>query len=154
MATFSADGVDVRNFPPNSTIGGQEIVVRVEHQFDSVVTLDANDVIRMVKLPADYMFVSCELDTDALGTSAVASVGILNAAETAIAAAAITGQSIASAAIARDNSSAARRYVTDIDTDRMVGIVVTTAASAALTAGVKVGLTMRYRVKQMIEPQL
>lgn len=154
MATYDADGLDARNFPPSSTIGGQEIVVRTEHIFLQSVTLAANDVIRMVKLPANYMLTGVELDADALGSSIVVSVGILNAAGTAMAAAAITGQSAASAVIARDNSSAARRYVTDIEDDRTVGILVTTGAGSALSANAKVGLTMRYRVTQLIEPNL
>jgi hypothetical protein len=150
MAVYSSKYADISNIPTSSQ-GGNEIVVRASIKFLTAVTLAENDVLRFARLPAGYALTSVELDNDALGTAAVASVGILNTAETAVASAAITSANIATAGIKLDNSSAARRAAVS-DDDRMVGAVVTTAASAALAQNAVVGLTLRYRPKQVLEP--
>lgn len=152
MAVYTAKGVDVRNFPPDSSIGGGEVVVRTQIIFAAAVTLATNDVLRMVNLPKGYVITDLEIDHDALGTGAVVSAGILNTGETAVASAGITGASVAASGIKFSNDPAARRVLPSELETKMVGLVVTTGASAALSAGAKVGLTMRYRPKQLVEP--
>lgn len=152
MATYTAKGFGVKNFPPTSNHGGLELVARTAIVFASAITLAENDVLRFFTLPKGYVLTSVELDHDAMGTSAACSVGILNAGETAVASAAITGAAIATAGIKVDNSSVARRLPPLETDDRVVGAVITTAAGAALSAGAVIGLTMRYRPKQIITP--
>lgn len=151
MAVFSSKAVDVKNFPPDNKEAGAENAVRAEIVFSSAVTLAQNDVLRFMRLPRGFVVTSIELDNDALGTASVASVGILNDAETAVDKAAITGANTASAGIKVDNAFAARRAGA-FDVEKTIGAVITTAASAALAPGAKVGVTVRFRRKQNIEP--
>lgn len=151
MAVFSSKAVDVKNAPATSTIGGNELVFRASIVFPTTITLATNDVMRFVRLPKGFVLTSVELDHDAMGTSAVCSVGILNTGETAVASAAITGAAIATAGLKVDNSSAARRVAVS-DVDQVIGAVITTGAGAALSAGAKIGLTIRYRPKQIVQP--
>lgn len=151
MAIYSAKGYGIKNFPATNSEAGEEMVVRVQVLFAAAVTLALNDTIRLCKLPKGFAVTSIEIDNDALGTAGVASVGVLDATATTMAAAAITGADMATAGIKVNNAFAARRLAIS-DTDQVIGAVMTTGASAALTAGAKLGATIRYRSKQNVEP--
>jgi hypothetical protein len=137
---------------PTNTDGMTGLVHRVALTFVTAVTLGVGDVLRLAKLPAGFALTSITLDNDALGTACVGDVGLLNVGETAVAAIEIGAAALATAGIKTSSSSAARRTAIDPDKSTTVGIVITTAASAALTAGAKVYANIHYRAKQLVEP--
>jgi hypothetical protein len=149
MATYSSKMADLKNIP-TSSVAGNEIVVRSAIVFPTAVTLASGDVLRFARIPKGFALSAVSIDNDSLGTAAVGSVGILNTEETAVATAGITNADLATAGIKVENNVAARRAGVTA-ADRMVGLVVTTAASAALAQGAQIGLVLRYRPKQLIE---
>lgn len=136
---------------PTSTNSGQLLAYRVAFTFAAAVTLALNDVIRLAVLPPNFSLVGVDIDNDALGTACVGNVGVLNTAETATIANAIALCPLAAAGFTVTNNAAARRLAIDPDTPQTVGIVISTAASAALAAGATVGAIIYYRAKQSVE---
>lgn len=150
MAVFTTETYQNGSLPTN-THAGLAMEVRVSLRFAAAITLALGDVIRLAKLPPNYALTNVELDIDSLGTAAVGSVGLLNAAETEVAKPTHTGQSLATAGVFVGNKMDARRTPIDEDNSTTIGIVLTTAASAALAQGAVVAATIRYRAKQVIE---
>lgn len=136
---------------PTNTHAGMAMEVRVSLTFATAITLALGDVIRLAKLPANYALTNVELDIDSLGAAAVGSVGLLNAAETAVEKPTHTGQNLAVAGVFVGNKMDARRTPIDEENSTTIGVVITTAASAALAQGAVIGATIRYRAKQVIE---
>lgn len=115
--------------------------------------LDVNDIGRVGILPAGCVPVGLLIDSDDLDTGAAAvamSVGVLNAGETDLSTAEAdggaawgTGLTVAQAGGQVQVTSKALSRVTPTQTDRMIGLKVTTAP-ATKAPGV-VGVTLLYR---------
>lgn len=149
MATFIAE--QYKNGQAQSSTGMSNTTIRCYFKFPSVVTLALGDVIKLCKIPPNYAVVGVTVDTDILGTAAAGKVGILNAAETAVEFASHTASSLATKALLPANTVDLYRFVAPQDVVKTVGIEITTAASAALVAGVVVGANITIRPRQTVE---
>lgn len=111
--------------------------------------LALNNVLSMVVLPADCVPVGYVLnsgDLDSNGTPLIQlGFGVLNADETAIATSLITGSTIAQAGGIVLHTASKAAYdalgaITSSDKDRMIGVVISTAAATAQAGFVEVEL--------------
>lgn len=150
MAVYTAKHYLNRDMPTSAN-SGQALEYRAYFTFPAIVTLALNDVIRLAQLPPNFSLVGIDIDNDALGTLCVGNAGLLNAGETAIASTAVSLADLATAGLKVTNSSSARRFAINPTASQTIGIVISTAATAALAAGATVGATIRYRAKQSVE---
>jgi hypothetical protein len=139
-----------------------EVTVRVTAGI--VGTGAINDVIKLARLPADCICTGWILEGDDLdsGTNLLTTdLGILNAAETAVSAAAADGGKWLTASGALTGApgyvdmwsgTATEKQkllrMTPASTNRTVGLVVIAAGNAAAVAAAQVGLTLWYRPSQ------
>lgn len=139
---FREDGM------PSGARAGDARSFRASYVFASAVTLATGDMVELGKVPPGHVIADMALDADALGTGAVVSAGVLNAGSTDLAATGISNANAAAGGYARQNATSAMRVPVSETASLPVGLKVTTGASAALSAGAKVGLTVWYRPKQ------
>lgn len=149
--TNSNDYLDGRK-PVVFPSGSEVVAVRFPISL-AAADLDANDIGRVGILPAGCVPVGLLVDSDDLDTgtpAVVLSVGVLNAAETDLSTADAdggaawgTGLTVAQAGGQVQVTSKALSRVTPTQTDRMIGLKVTTAP-ATKAPGV-VGVTLLYR---------
>lgn len=148
MATFISE--QYKNGQSQSPTGMSNASIRCSYKFATAVTLALGDIIKLCKIPSGYSLVSVTLDTDALGTACVGKAGILNAGETAVASATHTSAALSSIGLIQANTIDGVRAGPS-DTVRTVGIEITTAASAALSANAVIGATVVIRPRQPVE---
>lgn len=161
MAAFAVANNDfytgTKSMPQPADSG--EVCIRVTASITG--TGAVNDVIKLARLPADCVVTGWELDADDLdsGTNTLAvDFGILNAAETAVSAAAgdggkwltgSTGLTAAPSYVDFWNGTAAEKRallrMSPSSANRSVGLVVTVAGNAAAVASAVVGLSIWYR---------
>lgn len=149
MATFVSE--QYKNGQAHSSTGMSNTSIRCYFKFPSAVTLAAGDIIKLCKLPPNHAVVGITLDTDVLGTAAVGKAGLLNTAETAVESASHTESSLATKALLHANTVDLYRLTPPQDMVKTVGIEITTAASAALSAGAIVGAIVTIRPRQTVE---
>lgn len=148
MTTYTSD--QYAEQMPTSTEAGEQLVFQCRYKFTSAVTLAQNDIIKMAQLPPNFVVTDIRMETDALGTSSAVSVGLLNAGATDMSQTLIGAASSASAVIRSTDVTAGVR-VGPSTSVTPIGVKVTTAGSADLSANAICSLTIRYRPKQNVE---
>lgn len=148
MATFISE--QYKNGQSQSPTGMSNASIRCYFKFPTAVTLALGDIIKLCKIPSGHALVSVSIDTDALGTACVGKAGILNAGETAVTSATHTSSALSAQAVLHANTVDGVRAGPS-DSVRTVGIEITTAASAALSANAVIGATVVIRPRQPVE---
>ena len=142
MATLTATAASAQQ--PSITPDAAGEVYAVRGSIALAAALALNDVIEMVKLPADCVPVDFTIDTDDLDSDAspalALSVGFTAGTAAEFRAAAAVGQA---AGVVRMDSVLAPR-VAPTTADRTVGLKVTTAPATGATTGT-IGFTLFYR---------
>jgi len=147
-ATYTVAAASDQN--PAVTGDGYGEVIAVRGEFDLAVdgigALVLNDVLQMVKLPAGHVPVDVIVDSDDLDSNATPTialnVGIIGGDVDAF----IKVSTIAQAGgIARMDDVAGAR-IASTQTERYVGITVSTAPATGATTG-KIGLTLLYKAE-------
>jgi len=142
MATLTANAATAQQPSISPDAAGEVYAVRGEIALAAALAL--NDVIEMVKLPADCVPVDFAIDTDDLDTSATPAlamaVGFTAGTNAEFRAAAAVGQA---AGLVRMDSVLAPR-IAPTAADRVVGLKVTTAPATGATTGT-IGFTLQYR---------
>ena len=142
MATITASAASAQQPSISPDAAGEVYAVRGE--IDLAAALALNDVIEMVKLPADCVPVDFAIDTDDLDTGVTPelamAVGFTAGTNAEFRAAAAVGQA---AGLVRMDSVLAPR-IAPTTADRVVGLKVTTAPATGATTGT-IGFTLFYR---------
>jgi len=141
MATLTANAATAQQPSISPDAAGEVYAVRGEIALAAALAL--NDVIEMVKLPADCVPVDFIIDTDDLDSGATPALAMavgFTAGTNAEFRAAAVGQA---AGLVRMDSVLAPR-IAPTTADRVVGLKVTTAPATGATTGT-IGFTLQYR---------
>lgn len=122
--------------------GAETVTVRGEYDLSAALVI--NDLIELVKLPADHVIVDCVLDTDDLDSNGtpLISLGVGKTAGTCV-------ELIASNTIGRTGGMARLDVSTGlriapVQTETKLGVKVIAAPATGATSG-KIGLSVSYR---------
>lgn len=119
-------------------------VISVRGVINLSAALALNDILEMVKLPANHVIVDCVLDTDDLDTNGAPLIS-LTAGLTAGTVAELIGANTVGQAggVARMDAVAGVRVAAS-SSDRVVGVKITTGPATGATTG-QIGLTVSYK---------
>jgi len=146
MATYKSKAVQSYRPAINSCQAGEVRTVRGEIDLAADVggALALNDILEMVKLPAEHVPVDCVIDSDDLDSNGTPLISLTGGLTAGTVAELVAANTVARAGgVARMDAVAGVRLAATA-ADRVVGLKVTAAPATGAVTG-KVGFTLSYR---------